>query len=81
MEPRQLIRRMAKENPLCSEECIAHELLLKPGRRVSPPNVRKCLPERPSGCPQGDQRWSTFLRNHAKAVIACDFFVSITATF
>jgi hypothetical protein len=30
---------------------------------------------------RGDQRWSSFLKNHAKAIIACDFFVAITATF
>ena len=38
-------------------------------------------PKGPPGCPRGDQRWSTFLRNHAKAVIACDFFLAVTATF
>src|SRR5882672_5741425 len=27
------------------------------------------------------QTWSTFVRNHASAVLACDFFVSVTATF
>ncbi len=27
------------------------------------------------------QRWSTFVRNHAHAVLACDFFVVVTATF
>jgi transposase InsO family protein len=27
------------------------------------------------------QRWSTFARNHAHATLACDFFVTITATF
>ena len=27
------------------------------------------------------QRWSTFVRNHASAVLACDFFVVVTATF
>jgi hypothetical protein len=27
------------------------------------------------------QHWSTFVRNHAKAVVACDFFVSVTASF
>ena len=25
--------------------------------------------------------WSTFVRNHASAVLACDFFVAVTATF
>jgi transposase InsO family protein len=28
-----------------------------------------------------DQRWATFVRNHAKAIVACDFLVSITARF
>ena len=27
------------------------------------------------------QLWSTFVRNHANAILACDFFVSVTATF
>jgi hypothetical protein len=26
-------------------------------------------------------RWSTFLRLHAQGIIACDFFLSVTATF
>ena len=29
----------------------------------------------------GDQRWSIFLKNHAKSILACDFFVAVTATF
>ncbi|MCK7492092.1 MAG: hypothetical protein MZW92_10890 [Comamonadaceae bacterium] len=69
------------ENPLWGEERIANELLLKLGLRVSPRTVRKCMPERPPGHPRGDQRWATFLRNHAKAIVACDFFVAVTATF
>jgi putative transposase len=81
LELRQLIRRMATENPLWGEERIANELLLKLGIRVSPRTVRKYMPTRPAGGPRGDQRWSTFLRNHAKAIVACDFFVSVTATF
>ena len=80
-ELRQLIRRMAMENPLWGEERIANELLLKLSIRVSPRTVRKYMPRRPAGCPRGDQCWSTFLRNHAKAIIACDFFVAVTATF
>jgi len=81
LELRQLIRRMATENPLWGEERIVNELLLKLGLRVSPRTVRKYMPKRPPGRPRGDQRWSTFLRNHARAIVACDFFVAVTATF
>ena len=80
-ELRALIRRMADENPLWGEERIANELLLKLGIRISPRTVRKYMPKRPPGQPRGDQRWSTFLKNHAKGILACDFFVSVTATF
>ena len=80
-ELRALIRRMATENVLWGQERIANELLLKLGIRISPRTVRKHMPKRPLGQPRGDQRWSTFLKNHAKTVLACDFFVAITATF
>ena len=81
VELRRLIRRMATENPLWGEERIANELLVKLGLRVSPRTVRKYMPKRPRGQPRGDQRWSTFLKNHAKTILACDFFVAVTATF
>ena len=80
-ELRELIRRMARENVLWGEERIANELLLKLGIRISPRTVRKYLPKRPPGRPRGDLRWSTFLRNQATAILACDFFVAVTATF
>jgi putative transposase len=83
-ELQHLIRKMAHENPSWGEERIANELLLKLGLRVSPRTIRKYLPKLPAapvGKPRGDQRWSTFLRNHAQAVIACDFCVVATATF
>ena len=80
-ELRSLIRRMAAENPLWGEERIDNELLVKLGIRVSPRTVGKYMPKRPPGQPRGDQRWSTFLKNHAKAILACDFFVAVTATF
>jgi putative transposase len=80
-ELRALIRRMARENVLWSEERIASELLLKLGIRISPRTVRKYMPKRPRRHPRGDQRWSTFLTNHAAAILACDFFVAVTATF
>ena len=72
---------MARENVLWGEERIANELLLKLGIRVSPRTVRKYMPKRPPGRPRGDLRWSTFLRNQATAILACDFFVAATATF
>lgn len=72
---------MAAENPTWGEERIAHELLLKLHIRLSPRTVGKYMrqPRRPGG--SNDQRWSTFLRNHAREIVACDFFVSVTANF
>ncbi len=81
IELRRLIKQVAQDNPLWGEERIANELLLKLGIRLSPRTVRKYMRKRAPGTPRGDQRWSTFLRNHAKAIVACDFLVSVTATF
>ncbi len=81
IELRRLIREMASSNASWGEERIANELLLKLGIRVSPRTVRKYMPRRPHGQPRGDQRWSTFVRNHAAAILACDFCVVVTATF
>jgi transposase InsO family protein len=78
---RRLIQQMARENSLWGEERIANELLLKLGIRVSPRTVRKYMPKEPSRGPRSDQCWSTFLRNHAGAILACDFFVVVTVTF
>src|SRR5215510_12855000 len=79
-----LIRRMAWENPSWGEERIANELLLKLGLRVSPRTIRKYLPKRLNpgrGKCATTQRWQTFVRHHAQAIVACDFCVVITATF
>jgi len=81
MELRELIRRIARENVLWGEERIANGLLLKLGVRISPRTVSKYLPKRPPGRPRGDLRWSTFLESHARGILACDFFVAVTATF
>jgi len=72
---------MAAENPLWGEERIANELLVKLGLRLSPRTVRRYMLKISPGRPRGDQRWSTFLRNHAEAILACDFFVTVTASF
>jgi len=76
---RKLIREMARSNPTWGEERIADELLLKIGIQISPSTVRRYMPDAP-GRPT-EQRWMTFVRNHAKAIIASDFFVVVTATF
>jgi putative transposase len=39
------------------------------------------MPKNPRGQSRGDQRWSTFVRNHASAILACDFCVVVTAAF
>ena len=83
-ELRILIREMGSANPTWGEERIANELLLKLGLRISPRTVRKYMPKRLGGEPSrgaGDQNWSTFVRNHAEAIVACDFFTVATATF
>src|SRR4029453_12641062 len=79
-----LIRRMARENPSWGEERIANELWLKLGLRMSPRTVRKYLPKRVDhgrGKRATAQRWQTFVRNHAQAIVACDFCLVVTATF
>ena len=84
LELQQLIRKMARENPSWGEERIANELLLKLGLCVSPRTIRKYLPKLPAAPPgrsRGGQRWATFLKNHARVIIACDFYVAVTATF
>jgi putative transposase len=76
----QLIAAMARANTMWGEERIAAELFLKLGLRVSPRTVRRYMPK--GGRPRdrmSSHQWSTFVRNHAGAMLACDFFVSITA--
>jgi putative transposase len=83
-ELQALIRQMAQDNPMWGQERIANELLLKLGLRVSPRTVRKYMPtrlDRSPGTRIPSQRWATFVRNHAQAIVACDFCVAITATF
>jgi putative transposase len=83
-ELQALIRQMARDNPSWGQERIANELLLKLGLQVSPRTVRKYLPTRLTngrGQRMTSQRWRTFVRNHAQAIVACDFCVVVTATF
>jgi putative transposase len=79
-----LIRQMTRENPTWGQERTANELWLKLGLRVFPRTVRKYMPKRltpgPGTC-VSSQPWSAFMRNHAQAIVACDFCVVVTVTF
>jgi transposase InsO family protein len=75
---RQLIRRMAAENPLWGQVRIMAELL-KLGYVISPRTVRKYMRRPWSGKPS--PRWKNFLEQHAKDIWACDFIAVRTLTF
>jgi len=78
----RLIAEMVRANPTWGQARIANELSLKLGIQVSPRTVRAYWRDdsRPSrrGSPQ---TWSGFIRNHAQAIVACDFMVAVTARF
>jgi hypothetical protein len=81
---RQLMVRMVQENPTWGEERIAAELSVKLGNLVSPRTVRAYWPQERDprgGMRTASQHWRTFVRNHAKAIVAADFLVAITAGF
>src|SRR6202171_3404992 len=81
-EVQKLIQRMARENPTWGEERIAAELLLKLHIRVSPRTVRRYMPLDTGPRKRvPSQHWMTFVRNHAQAIVACDFFIVVTASF
>ncbi len=65
-----LIRQMAQENRLWGAERIRGELL-KLGLRVCKRTIQKYMRGVRTQQPRG-QKWSTFLRNHAASIWACD---------
>jgi transposase InsO family protein len=76
-ELRELIRRMSRANPLWGAPRI-HGELLKLGLTVSQATVSKYMlrHRRPPS-----QAWRALLKNHARDLIALDFFTVPTATF
>ena len=84
-EVRELIARMARENPTWGQMRVAAELWLKLDILVSPRTVRKYWPWKDDDDRRGgrasSQHWVTFVRNHADAIVACDFMVAVTAKF
>jgi putative transposase len=78
---RCLIAAMARTNVTWGEERIAAELQVKLGIQVSPRTVRRYMPRTKRPDHGSSQRWNTFVRNHAGAILASDFFVVVTAMF
>ena len=78
---RQLVLRLARENPSWGYARIAGELL-KLDVRVSPSTVRRLL--RTAGLEPAPRRagpsWREFLRQQAASTLACDFFSVETLT-
>jgi putative transposase len=77
MELRELIRRMSRGNPLWGAPRI-HGELLKLGLTVSQATISKYMLRQRK---PPSQTWRAFLKNHAKDLIAVDFFTVPTATF
>ncbi len=78
-EIRDLIRRLARENPTWGAPRV-HSELLKLGFRVSERTVSRYMPRRPA--PKDVvERWKIFLLNHREAIAGMDFFTVPTATF
>src|SRR5207237_566907 len=73
----QLVRTMARANPLWVAPRI-HGELLKLGFDVSQRTVARLMPRRPK---PPSQTWRTFLQNHVADLVSVDFFVVPTATF
>ena len=78
---RLLVLRLARENPSWGYRCIHGELLVL-GIKVAPSTVWEIL--RQAGIDPAPERtsttWASFLRSQADALIACDFFETVTLT-
>ena len=74
---RDLIKQMAKANPLWGASRI-HGELLKLGIEISESSVSRMMPK--SRKPPS-QTWRTFLDNHVRELVSIDFLTVPTATF
>jgi transposase InsO family protein len=74
------IRRISSDHPEYGEDRIALELEVKFGIRHACSTVRRYMVKRRPG-PTDSQAWRSFLKNQAKAMWSCDFFVQHTVTF
>ncbi len=78
---RELVLRLARENPRWGYQRIAGEAI-KLGFRLSPSTVRRLLAS--AGLDPAPRRgavsWRAFLRRQAASMLACDFFIVETVT-
>ncbi len=74
-EVRELVLRLARENPRWGHRRICGELA-KLGFQVSPTSIRRLLAQaRMEPAPRrGGPSWREFLRTQAGSIVACDFF-------
>jgi transposase InsO family protein len=75
-----LIRRISSDHPEYGEDRIALELEVKFGIRHAGSTIRKYIAKRRPGLTDS-QAWRSFLKNQAKAMWFCDFFVQHTVGF
>src|ERR1019366_4844356 len=78
-EVRDLIFRMAAENPTWGAPRIHGELLML-GFDVSERTISRWMRRAPRD-PEPAKRWLAFLKNHREAIASMDFFTVSTATF
>jgi putative transposase len=80
VEVRELVLRLARENPRWDHRRICGELA-KLGLRVSPTSIRRLLAQaRLEPAPRrSGPSWREFLRAQAASIVACDFFTVETA--
>jgi putative transposase len=78
-EIRDMVRRLAHENPLWGAPRMHSELTLL-GYTVAQSTVSKYLRSFRKSRPPS-QNWRTFLKNHAGEIVALDFFTVATMTF
>jgi transposase InsO family protein len=73
----EFILRISSDHPEYGEDRIALELGVKFGIRHACSTVRRYMIKRRPG-PTDSQAWRSFLKNQAKAMWSCDFFVQHT---
>lgn len=80
---RELIAQISNESPTWGQGRVASELSLKLRIYVSPRTLRAYWPTEPDRrCRRtSSQHWRTFVHNHARSIVACDFLVVVTARF